>query len=92
MPRAAAKYVLAALLALFATQVVTPPARMAAPVEAVAQLDAKQRIARDVCPRPQLRLPTRRVAPVYASRIPAAPSSSVLYQRPPPVPLSSDRS
>lgn len=83
MAQAAAKYVLAALLALLATQVAAPSVRSSAAVQVVWCADAQQESrlhVRQIWPDIQ-KLPT---APGYVSRIVYEPLNTVLFQRPPP--------
>jgi hypothetical protein len=83
MPRAAARYVFAALLALLSAQAGVPSVRVVTTIEIVYRTEAEQQIPRAVR-RVQARIQFRQSA-TYASRIRPEPDAAILFQRPPPI-------
>ena len=84
MPRAAAKYLFAALLALLSTQAGVPSVRAVTAIEIVCRTQAEQRIPREVR-RTQTHTEFSQPANTYLSRTRPEPDAAILFQRPPPI-------
>jgi hypothetical protein len=86
MARAAAKYVLAALLALLSTQAGVPSVRVVTAIAIVCSTEAEQQTPREAR-RARVGIPVRQPAATYLSRIRPEPDAAILFQRPPPTPF-----
>jgi hypothetical protein len=84
MPRAAAKYLFAALLALLSTQAGVPSVRAVTAIEIVCRTEAEQQVPRGARRAQATPIQFRQPA-TYASRIRPEPDSAILFQRPPPI-------